>query len=66
MPEATLHLTQLTAPQQLFAAAHRAFPGFRAAWDPSMVYLYKVDELRTYRWLVNGRGDVVDSEAFRR
>ncbi|MDQ6605793.1 MAG: hypothetical protein M3Z06_04505 [Actinomycetota bacterium] len=55
----------LTEAQSLFASRHAAVPVMRSDRDSRMIFMYRSDELRTFRWLVDHTGEVVESAAFR-
>jgi hypothetical protein len=59
-------LDDLSAAQHLFAREHTAVPVMRSDVDHRSVFMYRSDEHRTHRWLVDERGRTVDSASFRR
>jgi hypothetical protein len=50
----------LTRDQRRFAEEHEGFPGIRAGADRRMVFIYSERRSRTYRWLVDSHGRVVE------
>lgn len=55
----------LTPAQHRFASQYAAVPVMRSDRDQRMIFMYRSDELRTFRWLVDHTGHVVESAAFR-
>jgi hypothetical protein len=50
----------LSAQQHLFARDHRGIPEVRASWHDRAVYIYRDEGWRTFRWLVDPNGNVLD------
>ncbi len=55
----------LTAAQSRFASDYAAVPVMRSDHDSRMIFMYRSDELRTFRWLVDHTGQIIESAAFR-
>jgi hypothetical protein len=58
-------IAELTAAQIMFANDNQAVPAVRSAQDPRLVFMYRDEEHRTSRWLVDDAGLVVDVASFR-
>ncbi len=65
MPGISTYVDRLTDAQTQFASRHAAIPMMRADRDSRMIFMYRSDELRTFRWLVDPAGHIVESAAFR-
>jgi hypothetical protein len=50
----------LSSDQRRFAEEHDGFPGIRAGADRDLVFIYSEQRTRTYRWLVDAHGRVVE------
>lgn len=50
----------LSSDQRRFAEEHDGFPGIRAGADRGLVFIYSEHRSRTYRWLVDPRGRVLE------
>ena len=58
-------IADLTAAQNAFAMQNQAVPAVRSGQDPRMVFMYRDEQHRTSRWLVDDEGLVVDVASFR-
>ncbi|HUO71061.1 MAG TPA: hypothetical protein VMU39_09810 [Solirubrobacteraceae bacterium] len=58
-------IVELTPAQSAFAEKYRAVPAVRSAQNPRLVFMYRDEEHRTSRWLVDSEGDVLDVASFR-
>lgn len=59
------NLNPLSAAQRQFAQEHHATAGLRAGADRRSVFMYSDDGRKTYRWLVDPAGWVLDFTVFR-
>jgi len=55
----------MSVAQSQFAFEHTAIPVTRSERDRRLIFMYHSDERRTFRWLVDETGGVVDSASFR-
>jgi len=56
----------LTAAQREFAEQNQIIAWRRSARSPGVVFMYRDEGHRAFRWLVDEAGHVIESEAFRR
>jgi hypothetical protein len=66
LDDVSICLDGLTAAQARFARDHGAVPMMPAKEGARTVCMYRCDEHRTFRWLVDQAGHAVESAAFRR
>jgi hypothetical protein len=63
MSVSSCRIEDLSPAQRQFAEARGAVPGLRAA-DPRMIFMYRKESARTFRWLVDQAGRAVDITFF--
>jgi hypothetical protein len=66
VPALAKNFDRLTDAQSVFAREHGASPVMCSDQDRRLIFMYRNGDRRTFRWLVDEAGRVVESAAFRR